>query len=603
VYLLKGNNSFKNYLKTDHTYKETTYYINKSGLGLECDGGLIYIFSKEKKSPNWLESIKSIAKSDKKIKTRSTLEYKSLVFIKIKSSILSERNIFALAYGGGHHFLKPEFIVKDFAIHVSRKLLKPDKISTIDSIALDKKIYNTRKQNSSLLSEDKLLNSGEYSIIKKIYGQTNGSDLLSSNSKALFLGGDNSLQVGGEIDLNAELIQLLVSLANVYHNKKTYNFEVDEILKPVTDNVRLQKLNSLLETKLTSLITSKTFDKRNLKGLNLNINKVFDLKNFNGFFIKGIGKRNTALTGEFELIAYDLFEDLRNIHNQTNKLSNGPEIIKRLSSNYIFRNFTNDDEPEKVCSIFEALSWETIYSSEKYILANGHWYYINKQIYQRVKKFVDAIAEPPNSTALKYISFDEKRHINANGDKSEGAYNEDLAYINQRLMLDRTKYSPGAKYLNTLQIKSSSNIEISDLFLYDSNVIEFIHIKRHSGGASGTSHLVSQALTSARIFVEDTTKVVKFINDEINRHNKKIPFQDKCKNQINYQIQPFKYTNNQDKQITLVIIDKKYKNSTTKTIANSSLFSILELITVAENIRTIKNLGFSCYLKFVPSNE
>ncbi|MFH3579390.1 TIGR04141 family sporadically distributed protein, partial [Acinetobacter baumannii] len=75
---------------------------------------------------------------------------------------------------------------------------------------------------------------------------------------------------------------------------------------------------------------------------------------------------------------------------------------------------------------------------------------------------------------------------------------------------------------------------------------QFIHVKRHSN-ASGTSHLLTQALVSAYAFLNDNNAVIDHINEVIKTSNNS--------NQL-YNILNFKYEN-QKKEIVLAIIDKK----------------------------------------------
>ncbi|WP_040048316.1 DUF6119 family protein [Bacillus thermotolerans] len=145
-----------------------------------------------------------------------------------------------------------------------------------------------------------------------------------------------------------------------------------------------------------------------------------------------------------------------------------------------------------------------------------------------------------------------------------------------------------------MQIKTRSNIELCDIFFYTSSVIQFIHIKRHSG-ASGTSHLLSQAIASAKLFNEDRDKVNNFIQRKIVSHNSK---RDKT-----YSFLKYNYTS-QKKQIVLVLIDKNaYSKKPKIRKDNSELLSILEMISISENINTLKSMGYECYLTFVPSDE
>ncbi|MFH4280211.1 TIGR04141 family sporadically distributed protein, partial [Acinetobacter baumannii] len=110
-------------------------------------------------------------------------------------------------------------------------------------------------------------------------------------------------------------------------------------------------------------------------------------------------------------------------------------------------------------------------------------------------------------------------------------------------------------------------------------------MKRHSN-ASGTSHLLTQALVSAYAFLNDNNAVIDHINEVIKTSNNS--------NQL-YNILNFKYEN-QKKEIVLAIIDKKTNIKKT----NSKMLSLLEMISLRENVKQLEYLGFKCYLKFIP---
>lgn len=52
------------------------------------------------------------------------------------------------------------------------------------------------------------------------------------------------------------------------------------------------------------------------------------------------------------------------------------------------------------------------------------------------------------------------------------------------------------------------------------------------------------------------------------------------------------------KEIVLAIIDKKTNIKKT----NSKMLSLLEMISLRENVKQLEYLGFKCYLKFIPTN-
>lgn len=168
--------------------------------------------------------------------------------------------------------------------------------------------------------------------------------------------------------------------------------------------------------------------------------------------------------------------------------------------------------------------------------------------------------------------------------KSEGKYNEDLAASNNILMLDQEDFSADIETMKKYGLKTKSKIEICDVIYFDKKKIQFIHVKRHSG-ASGTSHLLSQALVSAQTFINDNEAVTNHINKVIQNFNKGNPSK-----------LPELCYSDQNKEVVLAIIDQKSPGK------NSNLLSLLEMIALRENIRNLELLGFKCYLKFIPGD-
>lgn len=209
-----------------------------------------------------------------------------------------------------------------------------------------------------------------------------------------------------------------------------------------------------------------------------------------------------------------------------------------------------------------------------------------------LQKEIDAIEPPKITNNIQFIDFDIKIHnkIVSGSSKpqgSEGKYNEDLAKQNSALMLDRQDYRVESEKMKQYGFKPQSSIEICDVMYFNKDKIQFIHVKRHSN-ASGTSHLLTQALVSAYAFLNDNKAVIDHVNKVIGEFNNS--------NQ-SYNILDLKYEK-QKKEIVLAIIDKKANIKKT----NSKMLSLLEMISLRENVKQLEYLGFKCYLKFIPTN-
>lgn len=100
-------------------------------------------------------------------------------------------------------------------------------------------------------------------------------------------------------------------------------------------------------------------------------------------------------------------------------------------------------------------------------------------------------------------------------------------------MLDRQDYRVKSETMKKYGFKPQSSIELCDVMYFNKNKVQFIHVKRHSN-ASGTSHLLTQALVSAYAFLNDNNAVIDHINEVIKTSNNS--------NQL-YNILNFKYEN------------------------------------------------------------
>lgn len=128
--------------------------------------------------------------------------------------------------------------------------------------------------------------------------------------------------------------------------------------------------------------------------------------------------------------------------------------------------------------------------------------------------------------------------------------------------------------LNSLNARST--LEVCDVLRFSDTDIEFIHVKRKSN-ASGTSHLVAQAVSSATTFNEIQNDIITHINKLIPASQTKLDWK------------------NQTRHVSLVILNEKYTSSSKA----SSLLSILEILTIVQNVYTLRELGYQVYLKIV----
>lgn len=548
--------------------------IYKDKMGPKYQSGIIYVFSKKATEPSWKKHLKEMRKpKTRNVKLADNHDERALAFFRI-SVADAQGNItpktFVLTFGGGHHLLKSEYIVKDFATKISRLFIKPEKVTSIDSVTLERNTFHTKKNTSKSLPQNKLLLRGELSLIKKFHGRIKINQFIntSDKDKDLILGGESGLDITGNFNLRRDLVDLLEILGKEYISGKMEEFDINELLLPVKDAQINDKLNKLLEKKIEKIVVnSNSLDSRNIRGIDIQPPGFISYEELTGIFITGLWYKETSSAGDTEINVLDFFERLRILHINRGKFNTGWEIVNKLKSCYIKISFQESTlDQVKQYSVFDSLIMETQFDSSKYLLFSGKWFKVNYTFYSNLKSELDAL---PHSTSITPVVNYPKY-----GNRSEDLYNEDLSKTNNLLLFDQKFY-----YFDKQQIKSNllntrSKIEVCDALRFINTDIEFIHVKRKSS-AAGISHLVAQAVASATAFNEIQNEIIEHINKCILPGQTKLDWK------------------NQNKHITLVILSEKSSSNP------SSLFTVLETLTLIQNVHTLKELGYQVYLKIV----
>lgn len=579
IYMLHHNKSFISYLNT-HGFIKQYGSIYKEKMGNKYVSGIVYFFSKKSPKPYWEKYLKELGKpKSRNIKFAENQDERAVIFLRVllkNSAGANYRVTFALTFGGAHHLLKDEFIVKDFARRVSRLTLNPEKVTAIDSVTIDNNTFHTKKNSPKKLPSNKLLIRGELSLVKKIHGRSKLQNILKNKDPKsdLILGGEDGLEISGRFNLRKELVELLSYLGEEYYSNKNEEFEINELLQPVRDHDTLNKLEKELEKKLEKIVCqSVPIDYRKLRGLDIQIPYRISYENLTNVFITGLWYKDTLSSQETELNLLSFFERLRGLHITKKKFNTGPEIVNKLKSCFIelktSANNTEEKITEKVTSVFKALIMDISIQSVRYLLFNGQWYEVNYQFYEKLKAEIDTLSnmQIPNLGPIKYPPYKNR---------AEDLYNKDLSSTNNILLMDKKDFRFNLDEVKNNLLNTRSSLEICDVLRFNDKDIEFIHVKRKSS-ASGTSHLVAQAISSATAFNELQSEMINHINLKSPKNSPDLVWE------------------NQNKHITLVILNEKFNSKTPA----SSLLTILEILTIMQGIHTLKELGYKVYLKMV----
>jgi len=570
--------NFKTYMKDKYRKKVKKHYIRKHDISGNIEKGLIYIYEESLPSPEWVSYLNTLSEK-KTIKVANNQISKAILFLTIKGST---KNTFAITFGNGSTLLDREYIVSDFGLKVSKSLLNIEEIISIDSTSIDRKIFNTKKQSIEFLMPEKLLEYGTQNVLKNVHG------VFELNGK-FSIGGKDSINFKGDIDLLSDLANWLNQFVILYTTGKN-NLGIYDDLTIVSKADR-QILDNKLGEKILNIINSDPITGRQTSSIKIVPNEPFDLADFNGFFISGLGYKKSQVSSDFFIESLHFFERLKKQLKPGQR--NSTDIIKKIKTDIIYKKSFDSAELEPICTIYKSINFEISLSGKRYVLISGTWYEIDREFYSKLQKDIDGI-QTPDTKNICFIPFDSKVHYrNTKKGKqlSEGKYNEDLALKNGILMLDREDYRVDKETMRKYGIKSQSSIELCDAIYFDKHTLQFVHVKRHSGGASGTSHLLTQALVSAYAFINDTSSVIDHINSKIQAFNSKSTL---------FNLPKLKYEN-QKKEVVLAIIDNE--TNIKKAKKNSSLLSLLEMISLRASIKNLEHLGFKCYLTFIPGDQ
>ncbi len=580
IYLFKSNlSNFKNYLKPDYRDRVRQHYIKTDAFSELVVRGLILIYDPPPPDqPGWVDYLNSISqRNNLRVKARQNSQ--ALVFLTIKDPARRNKNTFAFSFGNGAFLLEQQQVVHDFGLRVARGLLDKTEVTSIDTTSFDKKVFNTKKQSAAFLLPERLIDFGTQNIVQNIHGKFKDEDTTFS------LGGSSNLSFRG-LKLSSGIEEWLNEFLNLYLAEENKIDLDDELLK--VDKEQQDILDGELADKILSILNYAEITRRHVSKLKILPNITFDLEDFDGFFLTGLGYKKSFVSSDTAIDEVSFFERLQFQMKADQRTEE--KLLNKLKNTIIHKKSTKTDEIEPVCSVYKALNYEVTLNGNMFILVNGSWYKIDPDFYSALRTEINNLKEPEKNQTIDFLKFDKNKDykiVKKNGEDkkelSEGEYNERLSDVNQALMMDRKDYQVDKDTKKRFGIKSGSSIEVCDLLHFDDERIQFIHVKRHSG-ASGTSHLLTQSTVSAHCFLNDQNAIVEHINDKIVEQNRDKPF---TVPELTYQ--------DQEKEVVLVIVDEKYKGHKN----NNQMLSLLEMVAMRSTIRELKSIGFKCYLKFI----
>ena len=443
--------------------------ILKTGEGLKkielSNEAILYYDDSQVNKPRWVRDF-----FENKIEEASVFNSGSKALLIVKRSIGSKRLSFAIPFGYGWTLLKPGVWEERFGLKIA--------LNSINSAGLRR----ITKKNITTLPKDSSEQLGKAGQISD-FGLDIEQDLIQeitaiSNDKLL------GKTVTGKDPLS---ISVKVSISNVGsfldHAYSKYISEeykedfgwIDQV-SDVKDIQLIDSLNAVLINRLRDLNFEKVW---------MAVPELVEWEKIEGFCYVG-RRRDPELHDDLHLSKYIEVALNGRDHNDL-LLTDFDSHVTAISS--------DNNQPIHRWKAYNCLYCEVEKDGQTYLLSNGKWYEIEKQFADEINSEYYALRDQPASIELPQYN-----------NKSEAEYNLSVAAERGYVCMDRNNIQYGGGY---------SKIEFCDLLTPEK---QLIHVKRY-GNSSVLSHLFSQGLVSAELFLSDTA-FRKKLNEKLPQANK-----------------------------------------------------------------------------------
>lgn len=403
--------------------------------------GVIYIAQSRERRPEWVEFLNAAVAEDI-----------SDIFNRNNSAVLLVRaceRIFALVFGYGRHFLKPETIVQRFGLKTMLNIVNPQKIQSMDSRVYEDMVVSTRTQASQTTDLNAFGIEEDRDLLRKIVGQPSNLDVASRAAGARAITIHAPVTVRDVAEKCSELLEA--------YERDDYEDYFDWV-----DHVREVVDPSLIST-LDNMVTQAILD-RNVGKMHLAPPEIVDWTRISSFSFSGI--RDSDNHVHLRLDDYRAYYD-----SHPDNLS-----VEKLKRDKVEAIGGGGDDICYRWSLYSCIVWETPYEDRLYALIEGNWYSIHPDFAADVLRYVGSI--DVGNYVLPHAHEDER----------EDCYNERAAREREELLnLDQDLFLFG----NAL-----TSMEFCDLL---SSEKRFIHVKR-GHKSSKLSHHFSQGYVAAEAF-------------------------------------------------------------------------------------------------------
>ncbi len=360
--------------------------------------------------------------------------------------------LFALAFGTGRHLLDPGSFEKDFGLRVTLNSVSPDRIRTIDRVALDATGRHSREQASRTIPIIEFGLDIDKDILRAVTGPPEDPSL------GIRLAGADALAVIAETTLAGLPSRLEAYLDQFRKRAYRTTFPWVDNIREVADRALRAELDTALEERIR---------RRNLDRVWMAVPDLVDWHDVSGFSFSRSERAERLDDIGFEpYLHYVRHPDTVDI-----------ATLRRHRVHYIS---ADTDEAKAEWSVYECIYAEIDRNQRTYLLNGGRWYEVARNYVREVDA---AIGRIKSSTTLGLPRFT---------DHNEADYNRRVWNSNKTAfaLMDRKMIRYGG---------GSSQIEFCDLY---TNRKQMVHVKRY-GGSGTLSHLFAQGSVSANLFLND----------------------------------------------------------------------------------------------------
>jgi uncharacterized protein (TIGR04141 family) len=420
IYLLKGRQKFKEYLKNPEKLTEEQRDNNT----------VLYYGNSQKYQPKWLD--KFFGSFLFQIKDKIYSATASAILFKM-ISYKNEKYVFAIPFGLGWRLLKDGCWEERFGLITTLNLVDD---STIRSIDKDNMGVSPKQSREQIISKGDVMDFGidiEQDLLKSVTGKCSDENIGTT------ITGKDSLHISSKTNFD-NLDDLLRNVIENYQSEKyKENFGWIDNISALTDKTKIEQLDNLLIEKISN--------NPNLQNIWLAIPEIIDWSGVAGF--RYVGNRKNVFDD------LDIINLLEHFEGKKIQLS-----IEELRKQKVETVDSDGNAAGNSWNAYNCIYAEIENENKQYVLNNNKWFMIDRDFKLAVENEYRLILNPES---LPEYQSPEK----------EDAYNERFAKEKSFTLMDKKNIAYGG---------GSNKIEFCDIYDFDSK--KLYHIKRYGNSSA-----------------------------------------------------------------------------------------------------------------------